>query len=916
MPHTVEEAYEVADAAHGRRRRESSSTSSATCSSRRTSWRCCSRSAGQATWTTVARNVHDKLVRRHPHVFGDAESPERRARCASAGSSSRPTQEGREGVFHDVPETLPALLHARKVQRRAAAIGFDVARPRRAASRSSRRSSPSCATRCAAPASRSRRPSPTSASSTSSATCSSRAVNVARRLNVDPELALRGTTARFVRAGRACRRSWRPRAATSGRRSGSTSRTRYYERGEGGSWRERDRACTGAADPRLARQPDRRGRRRARVRRVRPRGRAVRAPRPASTRRSSCATATRPSTAARACRGRSRTSTARSRPRVRGLDAADQAALDRRLLELDGTPNKGRLGANAILGVSLAVAKAAAADAGVSLFRWLGRGSATRRPAGADDERRSTAARTRENSIDLQEFMVVPAGAESFAEALRIGAEVYHALKALLHERGLATAVGDEGGFAPDLASSEEAIEAILEAAERAGHARPGRDRARPGDDRVLPRRRLPRRGPRARRRGDGSLYWSELAERYPDRVDRGRAGRGRLGRLARSSREQHGDRLQLVGDDLFVTNVERLRRGIDEGVGNAILVKVNQIGTLTETLEAIELARASRLRDRDLAPLGRDGGHDDRRPRRRDERRPDQDRAHRRGRTASRSTTSCCASRRSSATRAVYPGWGVFPRAAGSGREPWPRTDAVGSDEDRRHDRAGDGRQGDDRAARRRRHRRGPPQLLARHAGRPARGVRGPCASVQSGKRPAARADRRPAGAEAARRRPRGAACVVESRRRARRRRRGLGTRRRPRPSRPRSSATCSRRARRADRRRPRAPARRARRATGVRAAPSSSAARSGRTRASTCRACLADPVAHARRTSSDLEFALELGVDYVALSFVRSRRRRRATSAAARRSAARTARVIAKIEKAEAVDALDDIVAETPTR
>jgi enolase len=272
---------------------------------------------------------------------------------------------------------------------------------------------------------------------------------------------------------------------------------------------------------------------------------------------------------------------------VRGLDATDQAALDTRLIELDGTPNKGRLGANAILGVSLATAKAVAAERGVSLFRHLGGDGAVTLPVPMLNVINGGA--HADNAIDLQEFMVVPGGAESFAEALRIGAEVYHALKKLLHERGLSTAIGDEGGFAPDLGSSEEAIEAILEAAERAGH----RDRVAialdPATTEVFSDGVYRFEG---KQLGSAEMpgFWSGLLERYPvvsiedglaeDDWDAWAALTGEL-----------GDRVQLVGDDLFVTNPERLRRGIDGGAGNAILVKVNQIGTLSETLEAMRLA-------------------------------------------------------------------------------------------------------------------------------------------------------------------------------------------------------------------------------------------------------------------------------------------------------------------------------------
>ena len=260
------------------------------------------------------------------------------------------------------------------------------------------------------------------------------------------------------------------------------------------------------------------------------------------------------------------------------------------MIDLDGTSNKARLGANAILGCSLAVAKAAAAESGKPLYEWIGGAEAHVLPVPLMNVVNGGA--HAQNSLDLQEFMVVPAGAETFAEALRVGAEVFHALKALLHERGLATAVGDEGGFAPDLGSSEDAIEAVLEAAERAGHRErvaialdPAATEIFRDGSYVFERRSL------AAEEMNG--YWGELVGRYPivsiedplaeDEWDGWRA-----------LTQDLGERVQLVGDDLFVTNVERLRRGVDEGVANAILVKVNQIGTLTETLEAIALARES----------------------------------------------------------------------------------------------------------------------------------------------------------------------------------------------------------------------------------------------------------------------------------------------------------------------------------
>jgi enolase len=275
---------------------------------------------------------------------------------------------------------------------------------------------------------------------------------------------------------------------------------------------------------------------------------------------------------------------------LRGLDAADQAALDHALIDLDGTPNKGRLGANAILGASLAAAKASAADAGISLFRHLGEDRATVLPVPMMNVINGGAHAA--NSIDLQEFMVVPAGAPSFAEALRIGAEVYHALKRVLGERGLATGVGDEGGFAPDLESSEAAIEAILEAAERAGH----RDRIAialdPAASEVFSDGVYRFEG-RERTSEDMPAFWAEIVSRYPVVSIEDGAAEDDWGSWQLLT-EQLGDRVQLVGDDVFVTNPARLREGIDRGVANSILVKVNQIGTLTETIEAVRLAQSA----------------------------------------------------------------------------------------------------------------------------------------------------------------------------------------------------------------------------------------------------------------------------------------------------------------------------------
>jgi enolase 1/2/3 len=275
---------------------------------------------------------------------------------------------------------------------------------------------------------------------------------------------------------------------------------------------------------------------------------------------------------------------------IQGLDASDQAAVDAALRDADGTPNKGRLGANAILGCSLAAAKAAAAEAGKPLYAWIGGDDAHLLPVPMMNVVNGGA--HAQNSIDLQEFMIVPAGADTFAEGLRVGVEVFQTLKALLHERGLPTAVGDEGGFAPDLPESEEAIRVIMEAAERAGHA----DRIAIALDPAATE--IWRDGAY---RFEGRVaspdelidYWEGLCDRYPIVSLEDPMAENEWAAW-RTLTERLGDRVQLVGDDLFVTNVDRLREGIDEGVANAILLKVNQIGTLTETLEAIELARSA----------------------------------------------------------------------------------------------------------------------------------------------------------------------------------------------------------------------------------------------------------------------------------------------------------------------------------
>jgi enolase len=278
-----------------------------------------------------------------------------------------------------------------------------------------------------------------------------------------------------------------------------------------------------------------------------------------------------------------------------GADALDQAALDRRMIELDGTHNKSRLGANAILGVSLAAAKAAAEECGLSLFRYVGGAAANVLPVPMMNI--LNGGKHADNNVDIQEFMIMPFGATRFADGLRMGTEVFHALKSVCKARGLSTAVGDEGGFAPDLGSNEEAIELLLSAVEKTGLA-PGRDVRIAIDAAAAEFLHDGRYVVEEKKLAPAELVelYAGWCERYPifsledgldqDDWDGWKALTQRL-----------GSRVQLVGDDLFVTNVERLQKGIDQGVGNALLIKVNQIGTLTETLDAIALAHRSGYR-------------------------------------------------------------------------------------------------------------------------------------------------------------------------------------------------------------------------------------------------------------------------------------------------------------------------------
>jgi enolase len=277
---------------------------------------------------------------------------------------------------------------------------------------------------------------------------------------------------------------------------------------------------------------------------------------------------------------------------VRGLDAADQAGVDRAMIELDGTPNKGRLGANAILGVSLAAAKAAAAEGGLPLWRYLGGEAARVLPVPMMNVLNGGA--HADNKVDFQEFMIVPVGAASFSDGLRVGAETFHALKRTLHDSGLATAVGDEGGFAPDLASNEAALEVLMKGIEAAGY-RPGEDVAIALDPATSEIHDagfyvLEHEG-RSLSAEEMAAYWADISSRYPVlSIEDGMDEEDWDGWKALT--DAIGERVQLVGDDLFVTNTERLRRGIEAGVANSILVKVNQIGTLTETLDAVRMAQ------------------------------------------------------------------------------------------------------------------------------------------------------------------------------------------------------------------------------------------------------------------------------------------------------------------------------------
>lgn len=279
-------------------------------------------------------------------------------------------------------------------------------------------------------------------------------------------------------------------------------------------------------------------------------------------------------------------------PALIGLSAYNQADIDQLLIQLDGTDNKGKLGANAILGVSLAVAKAAADSLGMPLYRYIGGANAKTLPVPMMNI--LNGGQHADNNVDIQEFMVMPVGAATFAEALRMGAEIFHNLKAVLKEKGYVTSVGDEGGFAPNLGSNEEALQVIVAAIERAGY-KPGED-VRLALDVASSEMYEDGKYDLA---GEGKVmtseqmidYYADLIDKYPIiSIEDGLAEDDWEGWQQMSARL--GSRVQLVGDDLFVTNTKRLKQGIECGAGNSILIKVNQIGTLTETLDAIEMAK------------------------------------------------------------------------------------------------------------------------------------------------------------------------------------------------------------------------------------------------------------------------------------------------------------------------------------
>ncbi len=342
---------------------------------------------------------------------------------------------------------------------------------------------------------------------------------------------------------------------------------------------------------------------------------------------------------------------------IMGIDASEQSLIDRTMIDLDGTDNKGRLGANAILAVSSAVAKAAAEESSLPLYRYLGGIGEMQLPVPLMNVINGGAHAN--NKVDLQEFMLVPLGAPSFREALRYGAEVFHALKKIIDGRGMPTTVGDEGGFAPDLPSNEAALQLLVEAIDKAGYE-PGKDIALALDCAASEFHRDGKYQLASEGLALTSAQFTDVlatwCKKYPivsieDAMSESDWEGWKI------LTERLGKEVQLVGDDIFVTNTRIIREGIAKGVANSVLIKINQIGTLTETFAAIDDGAPRSLYHRDLASLGRDRGQPHRRHRRRHQCRADQDRLAFPIRPRSPNTTSCCGSRRTWARRRAFRG-------------------------------------------------------------------------------------------------------------------------------------------------------------------------------------------------------------------------------------------------------------------
>ena len=585
VPHTVEEAYEVADAA------EAGDPAKLLDELGDLLFQVyflalLLEEQGDGDLEQVARAVHAKLVRRHPHVFGDVEA-DTAGRVRERWEQVKSEQEGREGIFHDVPASLPALLQARKLQRRAVAAGFDwpdlegpLAKVREELAE------------LEAEVARTGEPSPETEADAKVAhevgDVLFTIVNLARRLNVDPELALRGTNMRFVErveraeqlaaaARRALERAAARRAGPLLRRGKGATRMSAIKRLQGRQILDSRGNPTVEVEVELASGAF---------------GRAA-VPSGASTGVHE-AVELRDGGSAWGGKGVAKAVAnvnGEIAGELAGLDGLDQEALDRKLIDLDGTPNKGRLGANAILGVSLAAAKAAAAESGRPLYRHLGGEEAATLPVPMLNVINGGVHAA--NSIDLQEFMVVPVGAPTFAEGLRVGVEVYHELKRVL------------GRARPRDRRRRRGRLRARPGVERGGdRGDPRGSRARRTSRRTSRSRSTPRRARSTRtastdskgrelRSAEMPAFWAELVGRFPIVSIEDGLAEDDWDAWEQLTREL-GDRVQLVGDDLFVTNPERLRQGIERGVGNSILVKVNQIGTLTETIEAVRLAQSN----------------------------------------------------------------------------------------------------------------------------------------------------------------------------------------------------------------------------------------------------------------------------------------------------------------------------------